>query len=201
MKEFDKLYQTILSEKFSDKSNSNKNKWIDISDKEIASDDELAKELYDLVNTTYAGIGGHVNFQTSKDFPGDVKSWKAIDIDNDPEPDVVFADKNKKGNNKSVLTATDGSKPAKKIMLDQKVKDLNTKGNIAEVSDALAHVLITRYKVPFVSDESTVRDILKKDDIDWVGENPNGKYPGYDGWYERSLGGKKHLKILVGTPK
>lgn len=197
---FNELYESILNERFVNKSKEIKNKWVDLSDTDIKKDSNLADELFDLVDTTYKGIGGHVNFQTSKDFPGKVKDWKAVDIDDDPEPDVVFADKQKGGNNKSVLTATDGSKEAKKVMLDQKVKDLNTKGNIAEVSDALAHVLITRYKVPFVNDEQKVRDILQKD-IKWVGENPNGKYPGYDGWYERILGdGKPHLKIMVGTP-
>ena len=24
---------------------------------------------------------------------------------------------------------------------------------------------------------------------------------GYDGWYERKLGGKKHMKIILGSPQ
>lgn len=200
MNKFNELYESVLAEKFNKISKNKKNKWMNISDKDIENDPELAAELFDLVDITYKGIGGHVNYKDPKDFPGNVKNWKAIDIDDDPEPDVVFADKIKKGNSKSVLTATDGTKPAKKKMLDQKVSDLNKKGNIAEVSDALAHVLITRHNVPFVKDEAVVRDILQKD-LKWVGEHPSGKYPNHDGWYERVLGGEAHLKILVGTPK
>ena len=37
--------------------------------------------------------------------------------------------------------------------------------------------------------------------VKWIGEHPEGKYPGYKGFYERSLGGAQHVKILLGTPK
>jgi hypothetical protein len=85
-------------------------------------------------------------------------------------------------------------------MLKLKADELNKPGNIAEVSDALAHVLITRFNIPFVNDEEKVKNILKKD-IEWVGENPNGKYPGFDGWYKRKIGNKEKMKIMVGIAK
>ena len=99
-------------------------------------------------------------------------------------------------------SATDGSAAAKKIMLNKTVKLLNQKGNYGEVSDAIAHVLLTKYDVPVVSDEETVKKLLPGKKIKWIGENPNGKYPGVVGWYERVLtGAGKKMKIMVGKPK
>ena len=37
----------------------------------------------------------------------------------------------------------------------------------------------------------TVRKILKGKDIEWIGK----------GYYNRSIGGKSHKKVLVGNPK
>ena len=97
-------------------------------------------------------------------------------------------------------TGTDGSAAAKKIMLNKINKMLRTKGNYGEVSDAIAHVLIKKYKIPYVNSEDKVRKLLPKKNLKWVGANPNGKYPDYVGWYERNLGGNNHLKIMVGNP-
>lgn len=33
----------------------------------------------------------------------------------------------------------------------------------------------------------------------WYGTHPDGQTVG-DGWYSRNLGGKEHLKILIGNP-
>ena len=54
--------------------------------------------------------------------------------------------------------------------------------------------------VPYVADEESARRLLPGKDIEWVGKHPDGKYPGYDGWYYRMLGGKKHMKIMLGRP-
>ena len=78
---------------------------------------------------------------------------------------------------------------------------MNTSGNYAEASDALAHVLITRKQVPFVGDEESIQKLLPGKSFTFLGKHPNGKYPGYDGWYERDIAGKKLLKIILGNPK
>ena len=98
-------------------------------------------------------------------------------------------------------SGTDGSAAAKKMMLNKMNKMLRTKGNYAEVSDAIAHVLIKKHNIPYVGDEQKVRQLLPGKKLTWVGANPNGKYPDYIGWYKRSLGGSSHLKIMVGNPK
>jgi len=183
-----------------------KGKWKKLSDKEIANTKEAGKdltdELFDMIQKTYASIGGHVSYKKPSDLPGGADKWTAIDIDDDPEPDVVNFFKTRSGGTKSVGSATDGSKLAKKYLIDSKVSDLAKKGYYAEVSDAIAHVLITRHKVAFVDNEKDVIKALGGKKIEWVGLNPNGKYPEYNGWYNRVLpDGKKHLKIMVGKPK
>lgn len=198
MRQFDQLYQQILSEKFSD-FHPTKGKLVTLPNSKIENDDDFKNELYSLIDLTYLSIGGHLNIKGPDDIPGDNDGWSAVDVSGDGEPDVVFANKTKGKYTKNTLTATDGTDEAKKKMLEIRVKTLKERGQISEVSDALAHILITRYNVPFINDETTVRSILKKDDIAWIGENPNGKYPGYDGWYTRKIGGKLKLKILVGT--
>ena len=85
--------------------------------------------------------------------------------------------------------------------LDKTADLLFNDGYFAEMSDAIAHIMITRYDVPFVGDEEAVRAALGKD-ITWIGPHPEGKYPGFDGWYERKVGGKHlHMKIMLGKPK
>lgn len=182
-----------------------KDKWKEISKKEMqtlkAAGRDITDELFDMILKTYAPIGGHIDYKKADDIPGDADLWKAIDIDDDPEPDVVNFYKKKPAGYKSIGSGTDGSSKAKEILLKNKVKELNKKGFYGEVSGAVAHVLITRHDIPFVDNEKDVRKALGGKDIEWVGQNPNGKYPNHQGWYYRKIGPQKHLKIMVGKPK
>jgi len=67
------------------------------------------------------------------------------------------------------------------------------------LSGAIGHIMIKYHQVPFVDNEQDVRKVLGKD-IEWVGKHPDGKYPGYDGWYNRKIKGKDKMKILLGMP-
>ena len=78
---------------------------------------------------------------------------------------------------------------------------MKTSGNYAEASDALAHVLITRKKVPYVADAESIQKLLPGKSFTFIGEHPDGKYPGYNGWYTRNIAGKELLKIILGNPK
>ena len=89
---------------------------------------------------------------------------------------------------------------AKASMLDRMGSQMSSRGMLAEVSGASAHIMITRYKAPWVRREK-VEQVLAGKDIEWVGPHPDGKYPGYDGWYYRKIAGKKHIKIMLGVPK
>jgi hypothetical protein len=179
-----------------------KRKWAEVPLNVLGKDNDVTQNIYDLITKTYAPIGGYVDFSKPGDLPSDFTDWIINDIDKDPEVDAVRFAKKGPGGTKFAGSATDGSAAAKKIMLNKTAKMLNQKGNYGEVSDAIAHVLLTRYDIPVVTDEEQVKKLLPGKKIKWIGENPNGKYPGVDGWYERVLtGAGKHLKIMVGKPK
>ena len=76
---------------------------------------------------------------------------------------------------------------------------LKTQGYYAEMSDGIAHVMITRHNIESINDEESVKKVLKKE-LKWIGPHPDGRYPGYDGWYIRTIGSKQYMKILLGKP-
>lgn len=185
----------------------NKNQWVKIKNKDLQEpDSELNANLYDMITKSYSKIGGYNNYNSPKDIPygkeGNDKDviWWAIDTDQDPEADAVKWVRITPHGLKSLGGASDGGTESKQAYIDISAEQLNTPGYYGEASDAIAHILISRYKVPFVNDQKTVENVLGKK-VEWVGENPNGKYPGYNGWYNRMLLGAIHMKIMLGTPK
>lgn len=159
---------------------------------------DVSDELYDLISASYAKIGGHANVKNADDIPGDSDYWDVVDVDADPEPDIVNFGKTTSHGRKNTGSATDGGAAAKKDLVDRKVAELHQAGNYGEVSGAIAHVLLTRHSVPFVNSHEEVERVLGKK-VTWIGEDP--RYPGIDGWYERKIGGHAHAKIMVGKPR
>ena len=185
----------------------NKNKWVKIKNTDLQEpDSELNANLYDMIDKSYSKVGGYNNYNSPKDIPygkdgNDTEViWWAIDTDQDPEADAVKWLRITPHGLKSLGGASDGGSKAKQAYIDISAQQLNTPGYYGEASDAIAHILITRYKVPFVDDQKQVENVLGQK-VEWVGENPNKKYPGYNGWYNRMLLGKIHMKIMLGTPK
>lgn len=180
-----------------------KRTWVTVPTGILGKDNDVTKDIYDMITKTYAPIGGYVDFSKPSDLPSDFTAWIGNDIDKDPDLDAVRFAKKGPGGTKFAGSATDGSAAAKKIMLNKTAKMLTQRGNYGELSDAIAHVILTRYKnVPVVTDENHVRRLLPGKPIKWIGEHPSGKYPGVNGWYERTLtGAGKHIKIMMGRPK
>lgn len=79
---------------------------------------------------------------------------------------------------------------------------MNTPGNYGEMSKAVAHIMLTKYDAPYVSDPEVVQKVLgPSKPITWLGAHPEGKYPGVDGWYRREIQGNEgELKIMIGLP-
>ena len=197
-------WRRYLNEKRFEDYEPKKGEWVEVPASDIKHDPEnidLTNEFYTLISTAYSGLGGHFDFQSPADIPSDHDWWAAVDLDDDPDPDALRIGKKKPKGYKLTASGHDGSRAAKLAYLDKTADLLFTDGHYAEMSDAIAHIMITRYKAPVVADEATVRKVLGKE-ITWIGPHPEGKYPGFDGWYEREIGGEHlHMKIMLGKPK
>lgn len=193
----------IKEAKFSDL-NPKKGEWKNIPINFFGKDSEINKELFDLIDKSYQYVGGHANYKSPEDLPAgidgkDVIIWYGVDIDDDPEPDAASASKKTPYGEKSVLGASDGSIEGKTQYVLRTMEKLNTQGNYAEMSGAIAHIMISRHNVPFVDNQEDVEKILGKK-VEWIGAHPEGKYPKHPGWYKRKIGGEEHMKILLGKP-
>ena len=100
------------------------------------------------------------------------------------------------------IVGHDGSQGAINKYMEETAEDLKA-GAIAEMSGAIAHVMITRYGVPAVTSKEEVEAMTGKQ-VDWIGRHPEAKRadrygPDYEGWYSRGIaGGPAHTKILLG---
>jgi hypothetical protein len=163
------------------------NSWRPLSSAEVEDDQD---ELFKMIDTAYAPLGGHPNVTS----PGDVKSaadgYEVIDLDDDPEDDAVVMTKQRAGGTKLVGMGHDNSKPAKSAAVAKTVSDLNKNGYYIEVSGKILDILKAK-GVAIVDDEETVKAALKGKDIVWHG----------DGSYDRILGGEKHRKVMMGKPR
>lgn len=160
---------------------------------------ELKGEIFDLIQTAYAEIGGHVKIKKPDDIFSDPDWtwWEGEDIHGSPDMDIIMFGQHTKFGIKFSGVGHDGEKDSKREYLDLRGKDLKKLGYYIEVSGKLAEVLISKYNVPVVDDETEVQRVLGKN-VQWI-----GKRDGYngDGWYQRELGGSLHYKIMVGRPK
>ena len=177
-----------------------KRNWTKLPIKKLGANNDLTQDVFDMIDKSYGPIGGYPDFKKPSDLPSDSTDWIGVDTDKEPDFDAVRFSKPGPGGQKMTGSATDGSEAAKKMMVNKTAKMLDTKGNYAEMSGAIAHIMITRKGVPYVADEESARRLLPGKDIEWVGKHPEGKYPGYEGWYYRILGGKKRIKIILGRP-
>ena len=167
----------------------------------------LSDEIYDLIQNAYADVElepgkyGNAKVQSPEDLPAGYTVMKAADIDGDPEPDYFRGGKMRSGRYKMGIVGHDGSRAAIDMYLEETAKELIS-GGIAEMSGKIAHVMITRYGVPAVTSKEQVESMLGKS-VEWLGVHPSEKYAerygsSYEGWYNRGIGGKSHMKILLG---
>jgi len=174
-------------------------KWVELSKSDLNNNKVLAQELFDLVDLAYKPIGGHVNITSPSDIVNNASFWVAADIDSDPEADVVKLAKKKPYGLKSVGMGHDGAKASKDFVIAKSGVSLKTKGFYAEMSGAIAHVLLKYHGAPSVNNHADVEKVLGKT-VEWIGAHPDGKYPKHPGWYRRKIAGKSHMKILLGSP-
>lgn len=185
-----------------------KNQWTDVSADDIQNSKDplnidLADELLALIDNAYKEIGGNYDFQNPNDLPGDADVWLAIDLDDDPEPDSLRIGKSKPAGVKLSASGHDGSRAAIDAYKSKTAELLHSPGHYAEMSKGIAHVMLKYFNAPYVDDPEVVQRVLGPEKpIQWLGEHPEGKYPGINGWYTRTISGHENeLKIMLGNPR
>ena len=165
-----------------------KNKWITIPSPELKNYDD---EIFKLISTAYAPIGGHPNYKSPDNVVGSESDaeYEAIDLDDDPEIDAISVVKNKSAGKKFVATGHDNTKASRSKVVNHKADKLKSNGYFIEVSGKLVDILSAKGVEP-VNDEELVRKVLKGKDIEWLG----------NGQYKRKIGEKLFTKILMGKP-
>ena len=174
---------------------------------EEALERDLDDEIFDLIQNAYSdvelepGVFGNAKVRSPTDLPAGYTIMQAADIDEDPEPDYFLGGKMRGGRYKLGIVGHDGSRAAIDKYLGEIAKQLKS-GDIAEMSGAIAHIMITRHGVPAVTSKEAVESMLGKK-VEWIGKHPSEKSanrygPSYEGWYNRNIGGSSHMKILLG---
>ena len=165
-----------------------KGQWIDLNKQET---EEYAGDIFDLINTAYASIGGNLNYKNANDVTGAEgdADYEVIDIDGDPKPDAVLISKKKEAGNKLTAMGHDGSSDAKSKSITKQVDMLKQSGNYIEVSGRIKDILLGK-GVPVVTDKSTIEKVMGNKAIN-IQDN---------GSYTRYIGGKQTQKILLGKP-
>ena len=219
-----RLYvRTLLSEKRWVDLNAPKGKTIDLRPEDFEDDEcidepapgapclddvrDLDDEIFDLIQTAYADVElapgqyGNAKVRSPSDLPAGYTVMQAADLDDDPEPDFFRGGKSRGGRHKLGIVGHDGSDAAINLYLEETADQLKS-GSIAEMSGKIAHIMITRYGVPAVTDHTSTESMLGKQ-VEWIGRHPEDHYadrygPEYEGFYMRNIGGDPHMKILLG---
>ena len=160
---------------------------------------ELAGEFFDLIQTAYAEIGGHIKVKTPDDVFADPDwdYWEGEDIHGSRDFDMIMFGQKTKFGVKFSGVGHDGTKDAKRAYIDARGVDLKKLGFYLEVSGKIAEILINKYNVPIVTDKDEVTKVLGKP-VQWIGGRNDASG---DGWYVRTIAGHPHEKILLGRPK
>ena len=113
------------NEGFQDSPNYKKGQWVNVpygyydSEEEENAETSIKDNFYDIIDKSYAYIGGHVNFKKKEDVPGKYRDWIAIDVDADPEADAIRFGSQKGKNFKMAGGGNDGTPEGIKAYLDK----------------------------------------------------------------------------------
>ena len=165
-----------------------KGQWVDLSSDEKT---EYAKDIFDLINTAYAPIGGNINYKSAADVLGAESDadYEVVNIDDDPEPDALISYKEKDAGKKITALGHDGESVSKSKSLNKMASLLKEPGYYLEVSGKLQDILLAK-GAPVVKDKDLIQKVLKGKTLEF----------NEDGTYQRFIGGKKHTKTLLGKP-
>lgn len=165
-----------------------KDKWVDLTSDQKS---EYAKDIFDLINTAYAPIGGNINYKSAADVLGAEAdaNYEVVNIDDDPEPDALISYKEKDAGKKITALGHDGEPVSKSKSLNKMTSLLKEPGYYLEVSGKLQDILLAK-GAPVVKDKDLIQKVLKGKTLEF----------NEDGTYQRFIGGEKHTKTLLGKP-
>ena len=184
-----------------------KNKWVLLSVGDETRE-TVKQELFDLIQKTYAGIGGHFKIPDANSLDR-YNYWVVQDIDADPEIDVAIFGKPDIAGQKLGAAANDGS-PAASAAYKAKSAELRAGGSIGgvgnwwgEVSGKPAYAMLKR-GARAIEDENKIAQLLSGDDYVFHGAHPDPNAPplfkSVNGWYTKKFGGHSSTKIILGSP-
>ena len=153
------------------------------------------QQAYDLLNKSYADIGGLLGTPNADALVDDSDMWKIFHRGDKILAICVYTFKRtgRKLTACGCLQGSDGraDPEAKKWLYKIISDDMSRRNGWAEVDDKMAHVLAKNGGVPVPSD---IAEILMKD--------KNFTYKDPDGYhYRRIIGGEEHTKILYANPE
>ena len=171
--------------------------------------EEARQSLYNMVDDTYASIGGHVKISEPASLER-YSYWIVEDLDDDDDIDIGIFGKPDIGGNKLGGVGHDGSVEAKSAY-KTKSAELRSGGSVdgignwwGEVSGGPAAALIKR-GAPAIEDEERIKALLDGDNITFHGAHPTAPegsiFQQVQGWYTKVFGnGDGHTKIIMGSP-
>lgn len=165
-----------------------KNTWEPLTKAEI---EDYRREIFNLVNQAYAGVGGHSNIKSPEDLSDEGDEFQVIDLDPDPDIDAVTIAKERPGGKKMVAIGHDGTPKAKSSVVNRQADLLKTPGYYVEVSGKIKEIFLAKGLTP-INDRETVIKALGGKPINWLGDG--------QGTYTREIGGKRMEKTMFGKP-
>lgn len=160
-------------------------------DKDDAKVQKYKDEVWDILQASYASIGGLFGIDTVNDLIKDTDFWKLCTKNNKVVACAIYSVK--RGGRKLVCGGTNQTPEGKQWfykILDEDIK-FSHRESWAEVSDKLEHVMIKKLgAIPVPS--NVAKKIMY--DKEFIAYNPDGYH------YTRNIAGHEHEKIMVANP-
>ena len=187
---FDEFLMESLNERNFNELYHKKNKWVKMFDP--AKRQEVAKNLFWLIDNSYGPLGGHPSIpDVSAVFNPRLYYWAAIDNDKDPDANVVIFGRKSNNGIKISGMGHDKSKKSKKELMTKLQDQLNIDGYWIEASDRLAEIFY-KVSVPYIDSQEKVEKIFNQK-VEWLDDK---------GQYKREVSvGKFHTETVFGKPK
>ena len=122
--------------------------------------EELADDVFSLINTAYSEVGGHARIKSPKDLMYEYQKWVVADTDNDGKANAaICATRTRNGSYKVGIFATDSSTEAKAKVMSLAKEFLQKDGWWAEIPYQYAARLKSQ-GVHMVEDQAEVLMLL-----------------------------------------